>query len=442
MSDYDSSSSDEEKKLKALKKAAKKEKKEKKDKKKSKSSTADAEEDNEAATALTPSSSKKRKRELIPEEIEIDVNLPEPASKKAARKAKKLKSQPTPTNTNTEGAADSTTTTAPDAEKSGTAPDPTKRSAHSVWIGNLPWTATKDLLLTFLTTNADIKPEDITRIHMPAPKAPPRPNWTTEKPQNKGFAYVDFANELAMYSAIALTETRMDNRPLLIKNSKNFEGRPDKPKDGAENGMTTYAADGKGAKRGGGAGGEAKAPNQKVFVGNLAFETSKEDLETHFAPCGAVEHIHMATFEDSGKSKGFAWVTFGDIEAATCAVKGFVFQTDDAGKKRKWKLNKLMGRDLRCEFAEDGTTRYQKRFGGGDSTKVFEDGDEENVHPSRRQRPFKSEGRGGGGGGGGGGGFKPRAKVDPRNIAPGKAHANAPRASAAIVESQGTKTTF
>ncbi|CAI6333827.1 unnamed protein product [Periconia digitata] len=438
MSDSGSSSSDEERKLKALKKQAKKEKKEKKKSKPSKTSppNSDAEEDNEATEALTPSS-KKRKREIVPDEIEIDINLPEPASKKAARKAKKAKTQPPTAN----GAADPTdATTTTDAAVSGTLPDATKRSDHSVWIGNLPWSANRDLILTFLTTNAEIKPSDITRIHMPAPKAPPRPNWTDDKPQNKGFAYVDFASELAMYAAIALTETRMDNRPLLIKNSKNFEGRPDKPKD---DGTTTYATDGtgKGAKRAPGTQ-EPKAPSRKVFVGNLAFETSKEDLESHFAPCGTVEHIHMATFEDSGKSKGFAWVSFEDIEAATCAVKGFIHQVDDAGKKRKWKLNKLMGRELRCEFAEDGSTRYQKRFGkekGGD-VKIFDDGDEGSVHPSRRQRPAGSEGRGRGGGGGGG--FKPRGKVDPRSIASGKAHANAPRASAAIVESKGKKTTF
>ncbi|KAF1958240.1 RNA-binding domain-containing protein [Byssothecium circinans] len=407
------SSSDEERQRKALKKESK-EKKLKKEKK-------------ERKEAKLPPSSKKRKREALPDEIEIDVNLPEPASKKAARKAKKTKTEPTKIATNGEKATEDAK-----VEAAGTAGTETevKRSDYSVWIGNLPWTATKALLLEFLTTNAEIKEEDITRIHMPAPKAPPRPNWTSEKPQNKGFAYVDFSTELAMYSAIALTETRMDNRPLLIKNSKNFEGRPDKPKE------EETAAVGGNAGRGGKAG-EVKAPSKKIFVGNLAFETSKEDLEEHFGQCGTVEHIHMATFEDSGKSKGFAWVTFSDIDAATSATKGFVFRTDDAGKKRKWKLNKLMGRDLRCEFAEDGTTRYQKRYGkekkndgAGD---VFEEGDG-NVYSSRRQRSFKPEGRGGG--------FQPRGKVDPRMIRPGAAHANTPRASAAIVQAKGAKTTF
>src|SRR4051812_19137633 len=76
----------------------KKDKKEKKDKKRSKTESnnevdmPDASEEAPAETAETP---KKRKREILPDELEIDVNLPEPASKKAARKAKKAKLNPT-----------------------------------------------------------------------------------------------------------------------------------------------------------------------------------------------------------------------------------------------------------------------------------------------------------------------------------------------------------
>jgi RNA recognition motif-containing protein len=412
-------------------------KKESNDKKKSKAKAeaVDAEEEVDEKVR-TP---KKRKREELPDEIEVDINLPEPPSKKAARKAKKAKPAPAT------DAEDGTAKTDENAEGTDHAG---KRSDYGVWVGNLPWSATKDTLRTFLTEESEIKAEEITRVHMPPPKTAPRPDWRGDKPQNRGFAYVDFSTQLAMYSAIALTETKMDNRALLIKNAKSFEGRPDKP----QSDETLYA---KGSNK------QAKAPSKKVFVGNLAFETSKEDLTEHFAQCGTLEDIHMATFEDSGKSKGYAWVTFEDIEAATSAVNGFVYKMVDEGKKkaktdsgdedmpakskkRKWKLNKLMGRDLRCEFAEDSTTRYQKRFGkepkegGADFA-----GDDADVHPQRKGKPFvpggkpfaprgKPSGRP----------FQPRDKVDPRTIRPGAAHANAPRASAAIVESQGKKTTF
>jgi len=448
-------------------KKEKKEKKDKKDKDRSKSKNRKAEvveeptvdedsEENEGDATETPG--KKRKREALPDEIEIDVSLPEPASKKAARKAKKAKLNPT---TDGEATTSAKTTEAEDKDKSA------KRSDFGVWIGNLPWSATKDSLRKFLVDNAEMKDEQITRVHMPPPNKPVNPNWTT-KPLNRGFAYVDFSSELAMYSAIALTETKMDGRALLIKNAKSFEGRPDKPKTEEE--QDTGA-------RGKTAGGKpAHPPNKRVFIGNLAFDITKEDLEAHYAQCGPVEHIHMATFEDTGKCKGYAWVTFGDVDTATSAVKGFIMKTEGdikrekkaaakgpdasssedesdlnaikANKKRKWLINRLNGRELRCEFAEDSTTRYNKRY-GKDKEPEAVDG----VNPARWKN-FEAGGGGGRGGGRGGRGgrgggrggapreWKPREKVDARTIPSGKSHFFAQRASQAIVESEGKKTTF
>lgn len=420
----------------SVSKKERREKKEKKDKKRLKTQPESEEVDTTAGDEPAETPGKKRKREALPDEIEIDVGLPEPASKKAARKAKKAKLNPTPT-ADKDGA---TTAGKTDAEVKGDKEQGGKRSEYGVWIGNLPWSATKDTLRDFLVENAEMKNEQITRVHLPPPTKPVNPNWST-KPLNKGFAYVDFSTELAMYSAIALTETKMDGRALLIKNAKSFEGRPDKPKTEQEQDTGRGA---KGAVKG------AHPPNKRVFVGNLSFDVTKEDLEAHYAQCGSVEHIHMATFEDSGKCKGYAWVTFGDVDAATSAVKGFVYKdesefkskkkdkvesdeeedTKKSGKKRKWLLNKLFGRELRCEFAEDSTTRYNKRY-GKDKPAEPVDG----VNPDRwknfgnsgEERGEKRTGR---------------KKVDPRTIKSGAAHSSAPRASQAIVESQGKKTTF
>lgn len=424
-----------------VEKSERKEKKEKKDKERSKSKKSKSEVAEPTATevaAATDTPAKKRKREALPDEIEIDVSAPEPASKKAARKLKKAKLNPASTSNGTEATTDGKATVdAEDKDKSA------KRSDFGVWIGNLPWSATKESLRNFLVENAEMKTEHITRVHMPPPTKPVNPNWTT-KPLNKGFAYVDFSSELAMYSAIALTETKMDGRALLIKNAKSFEGRPDKPKTEEEQ---DNGRGGKGAVK------SAHPPNKRVFVGNLSFDVTKEDLQAHYSQCGPIENLHMATFEDSGKCKGYAWVTFGDVESATSAVKGFIFKTeaeikrekkgsaakdDDsdseadlpkANKKRKWLLNRLNGRELRCEFAEDSTTRYNKRYGKDKEAEPVD-----GVNPAR----WKNFGSGGGNKRE----WKPREKVDARTIPSGKAHSSAQRASHAIVESQGKKTTF
>ncbi|KAF2825005.1 hypothetical protein CC86DRAFT_371471 [Ophiobolus disseminans] len=422
---------------KAERRARKEKKREQKDRSNSKKSKPEDTEPTATEDATeTETPGKKRKREVLAEEIEIDVSLPEPASKKAARKAKKAKLNPT-TTTNGEVTTDKKVAgeAVEDNDKSA------KRSDYGVWIGNLPWSATKESLRQFLVDNAEMKTEQITRVHLPPPTKPVNPNWST-KPLNKGFAYVDFSTELAMYSAIALTETKMDGRALLIKNAKSFEGRPDKPK--TEEGQDTG--------RGKTAGKQTHPPNKRVFVGNLSFDVTKEDLQAHYIQCGSVENIHMATFEDSGKCKGYAWVTFGDVDTATAAVKGFTFKTEaeikrmkkaDKGsdasdsdeaetvkgnKRRKWLLNKLNGRELRCEFAEDSTTRYNKRYGKDKEPEAID-----GVNPARWKNFDKAGGKRE---------WKPREKVDARTIPSGAAHTSAQRASQAIVASEGKKTTF
>jgi RNA recognition motif-containing protein len=450
MSDIDMSSSEEEtRKVMKKEKKEKKDKKAKKEKKEKKSSKSKTEAESNSDSEVTETPAKKRKREILPDEIVVDVALPEPASKKAARLAKKAKLNPKPAAADGDASA---ATTDGDAKKGEE-----KRSEFGVWVGNLPWSATKDSLRSFIMDNSEIKTEQITRVHMPPSTKPVPAHWTT-KPNNKGFAYVDFSTELAMYACIALTETKMDGRALLIKNAKSFEGRPDKPKAEAED------AGGRGKPAGKA---NAHPPNKRVFVGNLSFDVTKEDLEAHFSPCGSIDNTHMATFEDSGKCKGYAWVTFGDVDAATCAVQGFVMKTEaevkamkkkgadddddteikNPTKRRKWLVNKLNGREMRCEFAEDSTTRYNKRYGkdkpsapiDGVNPDRWKNFGGENDKPRREPRepraprPPKN----------GPNSIEPGAgKVDPRSIKSGSAHMNAQRASQAIVEGKGKKTTF
>jgi RNA recognition motif-containing protein len=306
-----------------------------------------------------PSSSKKRKLEDNPE-IEIDVSAPEPPSKKALRKAKK---QATASGTNTAG----TTTSETPAEKSAETPqetqlkNPKQRSEYGIWIGNLPFSATKDEVRKFFASHCSCKEDEILRVHMPeGPKQ-------RGKSQNKGFAYVDFKTKEILDGALAASEKLLSGRRVLIKNAGNFVGRPDKPKETAENATPT------------------KPPSNRIFVGNLSFDVTNESLEEHFKPCGNIVHLHMATFEDSGKCKGYAWVEFEEVESAESAVRGFVKvpekensdeDEDDSDadetkaskpKKQKFKkiwVNRISGRLLRMEFAEDKTTRYNKRYGG------------------------------------------------------------------------------
>ena len=63
----------------------------------------------------------------------------------------------------------------------------------------------------------------------------------------------------------------------------------------------------------------------KMYVGNLSFDTTKQDLETLFSEHGAVTDVHVPVDRESGQPRGFAFVTMdskGAMNAAMEAING------------------------------------------------------------------------------------------------------------------------
>jgi len=58
----------------------------------------------------------------------------------------------------------------------------------------------------------------------------------------------------------------------------------------------------------------------KLYVGNLAFETTENDLQDLFAQHGTVNEVHLMMDKITGKSRGFAFVTMGDTTQGNAAV--------------------------------------------------------------------------------------------------------------------------
>lgn len=60
--------------------------------------------------------------------------------------------------------------------------------------------------------------------------------------------------------------------------------------------------------------------SKKLFVGNIDWGTSEEDLQTLFAQCGAIEEAIIVKDKMSGRSKGFGFVTFAEEASAEDAI--------------------------------------------------------------------------------------------------------------------------
>ncbi len=120
----------------------------------------------------------------------------------------------------------------------------------------------------------------------------------------------------------------------------------------------------------------------RLFVGNLSFDTTVESVRTAFSELGEVTDVHIAMDRDSGRPRGFGFVTMGTAESAAEAIS---------------RMNGTMlgGRPIRVNEAEE-------RKGGG--------GRRDHGGGGGRGRDGGGRGRGGSGGGyeGDGGGGRGR----------------------------------
>ena len=63
--------------------------------------------------------------------------------------------------------------------------------------------------------------------------------------------------------------------------------------------------------------------SKKLYVGNLAFQTTGQDLQQLFAQAGTVESASVIEDRDTGRSKGFAFVEMSTEEEAAAAIEQF-----------------------------------------------------------------------------------------------------------------------
>jgi len=59
----------------------------------------------------------------------------------------------------------------------------------------------------------------------------------------------------------------------------------------------------------------------KMYVGNLSFDTTKEDLEDAFGQHGTVTDVHVPQDRETGRPRGFAFVTLDSTEAMNSAIE-------------------------------------------------------------------------------------------------------------------------
>ena len=93
--------------------------------------------------------------------------------------------------------------------------------------------------------------------------------------------------------------------------------------------------------------------SMNLYVGNLSFETSTNDLETMFAKAGTVEKVSLIEDRETGQSRGFGFVEMSTKEEGAAAIAQFNGQ-DFGG--RTLKVNEAKPRENRS--GGGGGSRY------------------------------------------------------------------------------------
>jgi RNA recognition motif-containing protein len=91
---------------------------------------------------------------------------------------------------------------------------------------------------------------------------------------------------------------------------------------------------------------------KKLFVGGLSWDTTDEGLRQAFATYGEITEAKVITDRDTGRSRGFGFVTFAQNEDATSAIS-------------KMDGTNLDGKTIKVNEAQEKGPRQGGRSGGG-----------------------------------------------------------------------------
>jgi len=175
--------------------------------------------------------------------------------------------------------------------------------------------------------------------------------------RSKGFGFVEFTNSDEAVAALEnMAETELDGRSLLVRMST-----PNARRDNNRAGGREY-----GDRAGGREYGERRQPREvdpdtTLYVGNLPYSTSWQELKEVFSECGGVAFVDIPGGRD-GRPRGFATVRMESPDAAEAAIEQLNGQ--ELGG-RQLVVRKYEPRPAR-EYQPREPREYQPRYSRGD----------------------------------------------------------------------------
>ncbi|KAJ2991907.1 hypothetical protein HDV02_003391 [Globomyces sp. JEL0801] len=166
----------------------------------------------------------------------------------------------------------------------------------TVFVGNLSWNVTEDMLAEVFAECGEV---GSTRIIT-----------DRDSGRSKGFGYVEFISGASAKKAIEMTGTLLDGREIRVDISA------PKPKREVSGGRVERPQG---------------SPTNILFLGNLSFNVTEEEIRSTFGEYGAVLSCRFPTDRETGAFKGFGYLEFGTTDEAMAAVSALNGQ-DIAGR--------------------------------------------------------------------------------------------------------------
>jgi nucleolin len=187
----------------------------------------------------------------------------------------------------------------------------------------------------------------VTEVFLPTERSTQRP---------RGFGFVTLQAREAAENAISkLDQSQLDGRTIRVNESR--------PKGSGPSGDS-----GRPAGPGGSSGFNSSGKEEvKLYVGNLAFDTTQESIQKLFEQCGKVTDCFMPTDRDSGKVRGFCFVTMPSAAAEEACRMLNGYEVDGRAIRVNEAQPKGGGGGGRGGYGDGGGGGYGGGYGGGTS---------------------------------------------------------------------------
>ncbi|GJV11862.1 29 kDa ribonucleoprotein A, chloroplastic-like protein [Tanacetum coccineum] len=178
-----------------------------------------------------------------------------------------------------------------------------------VYVGNLPWNVDSAALAGLFQRAGNVEMVEVV--------------YDKISGRSRGFGFVTMSSAKEVEAATRQfngyeldgRQLRVNSGPPPAKGESSFRGQRD-------GGRSSYGSEGsRGGYGGGGGGGRRSDDTNKLYVGNLAWSVDNLALETLFQEQGNVMEARVVYDRDSGRSKGFGFVTFGSADEVNKAIE-------------------------------------------------------------------------------------------------------------------------